>query len=51
MMLHFSQEEEKILDMLEKEKDVEKRKELNAQFRKLRKEREDRELKDCIFAH
>lgn len=50
-MLEFSPEEEKLLDMMDREKDPQKWKELHEEYRRLRKEREDRELKDCIFVH
>ena len=50
MMLQMSEEENIIFDKFMSE-DEEKRKMLHAELQRLRKEREEKELKDCPFAH
>ena len=51
MMLQMSEEENIIFDKFMSEEDEEKRKMLHAELQRLRKEREEKELKDCPSAH
>ncbi len=51
MMLHMSERERIIYEQFMSEEDEEKRKVLHAELQRLRKEREEKELKDCPFAH
>ena len=51
MMLQMSEEENIIFDKFMSEEDEEKSKMLHAELQRLRKEREEKELKDCPFAH
>ena len=51
MMLQMSEEESIIFDKFMAEKDEKRKEELHAELQRLRKEREEKELKDCPFAH
>ena len=51
MMVHFTEREIELYEQIMSEEDEEKRKMLHAELRKLRKEREAEQLKDCPFAH
>lgn len=51
MMLQMSEEESIIWDKFKKEKDEKRKEELYDELHRLRKIREEKELKDCPFAH
>lgn len=51
MMLQMSEEESIIFDKFMAEKDEKRKEELYTELHRLRKIREEKELKDCPFAH